>query len=615
MGKIAFRLGMLPLAALLATLLMSCGVQEASRTQLVPPDGPLVEAYVFFSANGPQRPDAAFDLPSVPRRATKLVLQSLERHPMPARVTCDGPARLQIDGDDRFIRPGGRQPFHLPPRGEARARMILSPEVSRCEVRWGAERSLVLARSGTPDSVLAEIDNFREICPEPGPGTGNALARAFHAHTGLDQTCPMNTAQVDFAIDPLDALNARIEALTGQPVAREVLAQGDPDMPFDFSGAPKLDLIVMSYLHIRADLSGHLVRRMIEYHAARGTKVRVLISATLMLDLDRTYWESLSARHPNVQLQYFEWNPQGIDTPTRIIDATQRSNHTKFFLTLSSEPGASRFITGGRNLHDGFFYDDAFGLDGHPELRSYAEGGIEGLAWHSVYYDFEIVMRDDQVVREIASHFSTLWHRDSDGAVPVRMTGSAPAAALPNDRQVRHFISYPWADGHALQSYYVDLIDAAEYEIFAVSPFLYPPPPIVAAFERAAARGVRVVLVSRINSTDPPGFFTTALNHAFLNQQAGHFERWNYEPEGHLMHSKLLVIDQHLSVVSSTNLNRRSFLHDTENGIAFLDRDISVRLAQVVETYIRDGERITGEVPTSALMRAVSSVQSIWQFF
>jgi phosphatidylserine/phosphatidylglycerophosphate/cardiolipin synthase-like enzyme len=493
--------------------------------------------------------------------------------------------------------------------------LILTPEVSRCEIRWGDDRRMILQRTGLHAPSLHRLDTFRETCTEPQPDAHDRLTRAFYANTALAQTCATSPGPIDFAIDPLDALNARIEALTGRSIARADLQSGDPDIRIDFSRAPKLDLIIMSYLHIRADLSGHLLRRMIEYHAARGTRVRILTSATLMLDLDRTYWESLAARHPNVQLQYFEWNPQGPDMPTELVDMVQRSNHTKLFLTLAAAPGKSRFITGGRNLHDGFFYDDAFDFSGHPELRSYAEGGIEGLAWHSVYFDFEIVMRGDAAVRQVARHFSTLWHRDSDGAVPVPMARAGDTGPLPRDGQARHFISYPWADGRALEQSYVALIDAASQEILAVSPFLYPPPSIVAALKRAEARGVRVVLVTRINSTDPPGYFTTALNHAFLNANAGSFERWNYEPDGHLMHSKLLVIDRRLSVVSSTNLNRRSFLHDTENGVTFLDRGMANRLADVVESYTRDGEQITGHVPSTGLMRAVASLRAIWQYF
>ena len=599
----------------LAVILGGCAVQHTPTPQSVPSDGPLVEALVFLSADGPVHPDAVFDLPSVKRRATKLTLQSLETRPMSARVSCDGPARLLVDGEDRFVRPGGTQPFDVAVRRGPQAQLILSPEVSRCELHWGEGRQLVLQDTSLHNPAQVKLDTFRETCPEPRTDAGDALYQAFYANTALAQTCATAPGPIDFAIDPLDALNVRIEALIGKRMPRSVLESGDPDMPIDFSRAPKLDLIVLSYLHIRADLSGHLVRRMIEYHAARGTRVRILTSAALMLDLDRTYWESLAARQPNVQLQYFSWNPQGFDPPTALIDTVQRANHTKLFLTLSPEPGRSRFITGGRNLHDGFFFDDIFDVTGHPELRSYEEGSVQDLTWHTVYHDFEIVMRGDTAVRRVASHFSTLWHRDSDGAVPVPMTRGGAAATLPQDRIARHFISYPWADGGALEHLFVDLIDAAQDEILAVSPFVYPPPSIVAALERAEARGVRVVLVLRINSTDPPGFFTTALNHAFLNQHSDSFERWNYEPDGHLMHTKLLIVDQRLSMVTSTNLNRRSFLHDTENGVTFLDRAMAGRLTAVVESYMRDGEQITGPLPTTGLMRATSFLGSIWQYF
>ena len=601
------------LAAMLA--LAACAVPAPAPPLAVPAEGPLVAATAVLSSAGPVHAGAIFDLPSAPRRATRLTLRSLEIGEMPARITCDGPAQLVAAAGNGNIRPGSTRSFRVAGRYSRPSQLELAPEVERCTLVWGAGNRLAMVRTDLADPDQHLADTGREACRRPRAGAAQGLARVFYGTEALDQTCAMPPGPVDFAIDPLDGLNARVEALTGQTLSREALLSGNPDLPIDFSRAPKLDLIVLSYLHIRADFSGHLTRRMIEFHAARGTRVRILTSATLMLDLDRRYWEGLAARHPNVQLQYFKWNPPGPTLPEDVADTIQRSNHTKVFLTLSPEPGRSRFIIGGRNLHDGFFFDDVFDVSGHPELRDYTAGGLEGLAWHTVYYDFEIVMRGDTAVRQVANHFARLWNRDLDGAVALPMTRPGKEAAVPEDGVARHFVSYPWADGQAMDAYYTALIDAAQTEIYAASPFLYPTPAIEAALVRAAARGVRVVLVSRINSTDPPAIFTTALNHAFLNRHVGRFELWNYEPEDHLMHAKLLVIDGRLAVVASTNLNARSFLHDTENGMVFLDRKMAARLKRVVEAYIEDGEAVTETVQSTGLARAIGGVPWIWQYF
>lgn len=607
------------LMAAVAFALSACSVPSAQPVAQLPPEGPRIELSLFTSADGPARADAVYDLPAVTNRETVVRLGSVSLRPMPARVVCDAPARLRDANGVRALRAGSARAFTIPARHEPGPTLELSPAVRACSLRWGAGHHLALRRLDETRPALARLDRQTALCTVPPTGSGDALSRRFYASTALSESCAVPSGRVDLAVAPLDALNARIEALTGQRIAEETLRRGDPDLAFDYSRAPRLDLIVMSYLHIRADYSGHLVRRMITWHAARGTAVRILVSSQLMLPLDRVYWESLAARYPNVQIQYYRWNPKLPGGPADLVDRAQRSNHTKVFLTLAREPGRSRFIIGGRNLHDGFFFDQSFEMPGHPELRHYPTGqadtSIANLAWHTYYEDFEIVMHDDAVVRRVASHFSRLWFRDDAGALVRGFDGSGVVGAVPQDGVVRHFLSLPWADGQAMQALYVDLIDAAGREVIIVSPFLYPPPAIEQALERADRRGVRVVLITRLGSTDPPAFFTTAFDHRYLNRVPDTFELWNYEPQGHLTHAKIVVIDSRLAIVASTNLNARSFFHDSENGVILLDRAVARRIREVTKGYMRAGVRLRPPLAISPTQRAVGDMRWLWQYF
>jgi len=594
-------------------LLAGCSTPEARAPRVAETAGRIVEAQMFLSAKGPEAGEAIFDLPTGPWREARITLNSLEAQAMPARISCDGSGTLRLAQGRRGLGPGLSQNFTLPSRFDAPVTLALGGDVSACDLSWGEGRKLRLLPTEVSAPALAALDSRREACVVP-PAGADPLIAAFYDNGALGQSCAQPIGAYELAPDAIDALNARFEALTGQRVSRAALLAGDPDMAIDFSRAPKLDLIVISYLHIRADLSGHLVRRMIEYHAARGTRVRILVSAGLMLDKDRRYWQGLAARYPGVQIQYFQWDDDGPGTPDDILDRLQRSNHSKLFLTLSAEPGRSRFITGGRNLHDGFFYDEIYDLSAHPELRTYTDS-MEGLAWHTVYMDFELVAKDDALVRAVASHFAALWGRDGVGTAGLAMTRAGRVAPVPEDGVARHFMSYPWADGQALEGRYIQMIDAARREIVIVTPFLYPPEAIGAALERARARGVAVSIVTRQGSSDPPAFFTTALNHQWINAHLGRFRIWNYEPEGHLLHTKLMLIDGRLSVVSSTNFNARSFLHDTENGLVFLDRALTARLLALVESYRAGGSEITAPLPMNKLQRAFDGMTGLWQYF
>ena len=77
-----------------------------------------------------------------------------------------------------------------------------------------------------------------------------------------------------------------------------------------------------------------------------------------------------------------------------------------------------------------------------------------------------------------------------------------------------------------------------------------------------------------------------------VERYAGRMTLWEYDPPKVVLHSKMLIIDERLSVVTSTNLNRRSFLHDTENGLAVLDPAFTRRLQGEVQDYIAQSRRL-----------------------
>jgi phosphatidylserine/phosphatidylglycerophosphate/cardiolipin synthase-like enzyme len=47
-----------------------------------------------------------------------------------------------------------------------------------------------------------------------------------------------------------------------------------------------------------------------------------------------------------------------------------------------------------------------------------------------------------------------------------------------------------------------------------------------------------------------------------------------------------------LTVIASTNLNRRSFAHDMENGLVIMDRGTARQVAAIIQSYIAAGERV-----------------------
>ena len=56
------------------------------------------------------------------------------------------------------------------------------------------------------------------------------------------------------------------------------------------------------------------------------------------------------------------------------------------------------------------------------------------------------------------------------------------------------------------------------------------------------------------------------------------------------------MIDGRLVTVSSVNLNHRSFIHDSENGMAVLSRSFYARMKKMFDGYRSQAVRLDGDV-------------------
>ncbi|MCU4652656.1 phosphatidylserine/phosphatidylglycerophosphate/cardiolipin synthase family protein [Roseibacterium sp. SDUM158016] len=413
--------------------------------------------------------------------------------------------------------------------------------------------------------------------------------------------------------DGVDALNARMAALLGRPLPRAALLSGDPNLPLDFSDAPDLDLVVISSLNFRADFQSALLTRALAYHAQRGTPVRILVSATLVRGRDRAFLTEFAARYPSVQLQFYVWRQ---DRPGRAVDRLQRAQHTKFFLTLSPDPGATRVILGGRNLHDGYFFDRPFDLTRWPALRDHIEERLWQRGYFSIFEDLDVEIRDPAMARSIAAQAVAYWHRDAQSLAPLGPARIGPEPSIAGaGAQMRHAISLPWEDGRGLERWVAAMIDAARQDITIVSEFFYPPDRILDALLRAEARGVRVRILFQLGSPEPSDVVVRPLNSLSVSRWGDRFEFFAYRGPAQLLHVKILVIDGALSVLGSSNFNQRSYLHDSENVLAVLDRRFARQVMDLADDLIASSEPIPPGQPTPRLGQLIERLPWVLGWF
>jgi putative cardiolipin synthase len=564
-------------------------------------------AQLYLSASGPADDAPAFRFSGLDAGRRSIAVYSVARGSLAVRGHCDGSMLLRQQDGARRIAAGEDFAFTLGHLERGEVWLEPAAETAACELRVtpgrGAAYSIRLEREDLAASALTRLDARREVCALPDSARLDALERAFYAPRALSQTCVLAPGVPRLLGNAREAFNAKVEALTGARLSDTALDAGDPTAPLDFSRAPKLDLIWLSYLNMRADYSGYMIARMLDYHAARGTTVRIMVTNILMLPRDRAIYEDLAARYPNVQLQYYQWLPNGVPAPADPFSTLHRDQHVKVFATLARDAARSRVLIGGRNLHDPFVFDTPRDLSAFPFLRSYDTSRQLTLSFFLAYEDFEIEFSDDASVRAMVAQLSSFWHRDYDTQrmrSPAQTTNGGTARG-----GMRHFISIPFTDGRAQEQLFVDLIDAAERQIVLTAPFLNLPPALDGAFRRARARGVEVVIVARTVIEEPAGMVSQALNRMFFEDYAGLFTIIGFDPMPRTLHTKIMVIDARLALVTSTNVNQRSFLHDTENGVMILDTTISARLLAVIDSYRRRGVPVVAGMEVPPLIRAL----------
>jgi phosphatidylserine/phosphatidylglycerophosphate/cardiolipin synthase-like enzyme len=574
---------------------------------------------LYLSAEGPAPGAVPFRFPGLQAEKTSVAITSLAKCRLAVTGRCNGPVRLRRTGGshptNRVIPAGTPLTFVLCPWERERTRLEIDAATTVCDLTVTPGRSagyvIRLEREETANPTLARFDTRQDTCRMPGGS--DPLAAVFHSDRWLSQTGPLAFGRPVLLTDAREAFLAKVEALSGARLSDAAFEAGDPTMPLDFSRAPQLELIYISCLLMRADFSGYLMARMVAFHAARGTTVRILVTDGLMLRRDRSLYESLAARFPNVQLQSFRWRPDGMAWPTDQIHRIHRAHHVKIFATLSPHRGRSRLILGGRNLHDGFVFDRPRDLSSIPFLRNYDMDKQITLNFFAAYEDLEIGFSQDDTVQTIAAQLSSYWHRDYDTQVARPFSVSQPGAAPTG--VIRHFISVPYNDGQALEQLYVELLDAACHRVDLVTPFLNLTPRIEAALRRALDRGVEVDIVSRIKISEPAGIFVSSLNRLFVADYADRLTVSEYQPTPRMLHSKIILVDGRLAVVTSANLNHRSFMHDTENGILILDEALTAQLSKVVQNYREHSRRLGTKVDVPPLMRILLSPQPVRNLF
>ncbi|WP_133793966.1 phospholipase D-like domain-containing protein [Prosthecobacter fusiformis] len=198
--------------------------------------------------------------------------------------------------------------------------------------------------------------------------------------------------------------------------------------------------------------------------------------------------------------------------------------------------------------------------------------------WRDTQYELR-----GPVVAQLQDNFNDNWEE----LTGHRLTGPDyyPPLAKAGNLKAQMALGSPEKLGDTLGSTYLLAFRAAQKSIVIAHAYFIPNAPLRDALKDALKRGVKVQIIIPGKHIDFPA--SRSVNTRYLRQLvAAGAELYEFQPT--MTHGKLVIVDGHLSIAGSTNLDQRSFFINDENNLNVLDAAFSARQLDMVE---RDKQR------------------------
>jgi cardiolipin synthase len=154
------------------------------------------------------------------------------------------------------------------------------------------------------------------------------------------------------------------------------------------------------------------------------------------------------------------------------------------------------------------------------------------------------------------------------------------------------FSSSPSGGSDDMQLMYLMAITAATHSIHLASAYFVPDKLTINAIVEAAKRGVKVRIIMPGNRIDTHTV-REASRACWGDLLKAGVEMFEYQPT--MFHCKLLVVDEFLVSVGSTNFDNRSFKLNDEANLNIYDRDFAKQQTAVFADDIRKSQQVTLE--------------------
>jgi cardiolipin synthase C len=394
----------------------------------------------------------------------------------------------------------------------------------------------------------------------------------------------------------------------------------------------------LQYYAIFADDTTERMFEALRAAAARGVRIRILLDD---FNTSGKNAQVLSlAFEKNIELRLFNPLPGGrssmfarIVSNLKDVGRMQRRMHNKIFVADNAVA-----ITGGRNLGETYFGQSA-GTN-FIDIDVLAAGRIARDLSRSFdqYWNNPLAYPVQSLM--MAKEIAALKPATKPGGLngqnainpdkqddPAATTKTAEMPGLPDSTDLR-LLQWTWAPSVMLvdraskiaadadsvedsQDSAVDgllqLMAQAQTELLIVSPYFVPGQRMMRQFAELRGRGVRVrVLTNSLASNDAPAAHVGYARYrkALLGLGVELYEM-HAEQQGSIrsfgsaasstgasrasLHAKVVVMDKHLLVVGSMNLDLRSKLQNSEVAIVIRNRALSLEASRMIEPALTQG--------------------------